>query len=62
MRHVGELSDVTASQVKESRAEYRKASDADRNISESVMNSSKEKRFFQWEFMLCDREDSLVCY
>jgi hypothetical protein len=27
MRHVGELSDVTATQVKESRAEYRKASD-----------------------------------
>jgi hypothetical protein len=27
MRHVGELSDVTASQVKESRAEYRKAND-----------------------------------
>lgn len=28
MRHVGELSDVTSAQVQESRAEYRKASDA----------------------------------
>lgn len=28
MPHVGELSDVTAAQVKESRAEYRKANDA----------------------------------
>ena len=28
MRHVGELSDVTSAQVHESRAEYRKASEA----------------------------------